>query len=459
MSLFRKSLPATAGRVLATGCQFLTMVLVAAFLGARVQGNYAFLLLIPLLASNVLDAGLSQANMYLVGKGRFPASTLMMGALYWSAFWGLLAVGLWLVATLVRPSLLTLSFLRPFQSSPGLLGASVAAIGLTLFYNLVVLSYLARERIGLFNAFLVGRAAATLVLVGLALLLFSVRLRGVFALWTLSLIISAALLFIREFLGERSNGQAGCHPQAKLGSAPSARQLGQYYREALRYGLKLHLGSLCILLMYRLDHLLVMHFRGSADLGRYHLATLVAESLLFITGPMYLLAIPRTARGGARLANQETPRSFRVVLWAFLLGALPLYGLFRLVLALLVWRGYDAGHAADAFALLLPGVIFLGLDQILSGDLAGRGKQIWNTVVASGMLVVNIGLDLWWIPRYGIRGAAAATSVAYVAGCLITLGIFLRVTGVSWKALWGFRREDFRSFWPRLRSLFSGPPR
>ncbi len=435
MSIFRKSLPASGGRVLATGCQFLTMVLVAAFLGAEAQGNYALLILIPLIATSVLDAGLSQANMYLSGKGRFAPSTLTFGALLWSALWGAVALALWMAWSAWGTPLSTLSSFRPFQTAPWLVSASVAAIGLTLFYNLLVLSYLARDRIDLFNSFLIGRPAATLVLVALGLAVFGLKLRGVFSFWMLCLLLSAAWLFVREVLVVRTAGL----------------ELGRYYREALRYGLKLHVGSLCILLMYRLDHLLVIHFRGSADLGRYHLATLVAESLLFITGPMYMLTIPRTARGGARLANQETPRSFRVVLWGFLVGALPLYGLFRLLLGLLAWRGYDAGAAADAFALLLPGVIFLGLDQILSGDLAGRGKQIWNTVVASGMLGVNIGLDLWWIPRYGIRGAAAATSVAYVAGCLITLMIFLRLARVSWSDLLVLRRADVQAFWTYLK--------
>lgn len=433
MRFLFKSLSTTAGRVLATGLQFLTVVLIAAYLGAEAQGNYAFLLLIPLMAAHILDMGLSHANLYLIGKGRFERCTILNATALWSLFWGVLTFALWM---LFSPALQPLELLKPFRQMPGLLHGAVLAIGLTLFFNIQIPTLLGWDRIRRMNLFLVGRGLLTLILTTLIVLGLQRGLRGAFFSWLLSLSCASILLYFVECQSLRIQAQ----------------QLICYYREALSYGLKAHLGSLCMLLMYRLDHLLVMHFRGSADLGRYHLATLVAESLLFITGPLYLLTIPRTAREGEAFANRETPRTFRMVFWAFAFAALPLFILFQLLVAFLSGTGYEAGNTVTAFALLLPGVIFLGGDQIISGDLSGRGRQILNTLVASGMLVVNVGLDLWWIPRYGILGAAAATSIAYVAGCLITLGIFIRLSGVSWKDLALLKREDWKLLAPFRRS-------
>jgi O-antigen/teichoic acid export membrane protein len=164
-----------------------------------------------------------------------------------------------------------------------------------------------------------------------------------------------------------------------------------------------------------------------------------------------MLSIPRTAQGGDRQANRETPRTFRLVFWALALALPVLYALFRLLLVFLEGRGYSPGDAARAFAWLLPGMLFMGVDQIISGDLAGRGKQLWNTLVASSMLGVNIALDLWWIPRYGIAGAAVATSAAYIAGCLITLGIFQSFSKASWRDLFIPTREDINLLLFRLK--------
>ena len=41
--------------------------------------------------------------------------------------------------------------------------------------------------------------------------------------------------------------------------------------------------------------------------------------------------------------------------------------------------------------------------------LTGLGRQPLRTGLVTGALLLNVGLNLWWIPRWGWRGAAAAT--------------------------------------------------
>ena len=438
MSFFHQTLSATGGRVLSTGLQFFMMVLVAATLGNEGHGKFAFLILVPMVAWTLLNFGLSHANLYLLGKGRIDPVTLSWGAFLWSLLCGGLVFGAWLIYSSTSQPWQTLRLLQPFQDSPWLLHGSVASIGFLIFYNLIVQSYLARNRLDLFNLFLVGRSGATLILLGLAILFFGNRVEVVFSAWLACLGGWVLVMIYREVI---------CTYGREI-------QLRLYFRQALSYGAKVFLAGVAFLLMYRLDQFFVMHFCGDVELSRYSWATQVAETLLLITGPMYLLTIPRTARGGDQQANRETPRTFRMVFWALVLLSPLLYVLFRLLLLLLAEFGYEAGEAAIAFVWLLPGVIFLGVDQIISGDLAGRQRQIWNTIVASGMLVVNIALDLWWIPKYGIQGAAAATSIAYVGGCLITLLIFLHFSHATWKDLVILRREDFKLLLGRLRKIY-----
>ena len=71
--------------------------------------------------------------------------------------------------------------------------------------------------------------------------------------------------------------------------------------------------------------------------------------------------------------------------------------------------------------VLMPGTVAYTVAKILQNDLAARGYINQCLVASSLVLVVMIALDVWWIPEHGAIGAAAASTVAYVASSLYTL--------------------------------------
>ncbi|MDV7402455.1 polysaccharide biosynthesis C-terminal domain-containing protein, partial [Arthrospira platensis SPKY1] len=87
--------------------------------------------------------------------------------------------------------------------------------------------------------------------------------------------------------------------------------------------------------------------------------------------------------------------------------AMPLLGLLR-----------DGAYlpAVPALWVLLPGVVAFTPGVILAGDFIGRGVPHWNTQASAITVTVNVVLCLWWIPRFGILGAAWASTVAYTLG-------------------------------------------
>jgi O-antigen/teichoic acid export membrane protein len=429
MSFFQKSLSTTAGRIISTGFQFLTVFLIAAVLGNKAQGEFAFLTLIPFVASAILNAGLPQANLFLTGKARVQMPTLASGSFLWSLFAGGFFCLFWFTLSRRIDIFHLFPVFQPFIEKPFLLDLSVLSVVPLLYFNILSISYIGRGSIRFFNTLLIGRSLLALLLIAVFILIFGAGLSPVFLLWVLSFCAAGILILSKEI--------PGMFPQG-------FHQLRDYYKQVFPLGLKFLAANLSILLMYRLDHFLVMHFRGSEDLGRYQLATLAAESLLFLTGPMFWLNLTRTARDGKTLADRQTPQTFRIVFWFFLVSSLPLLGAFSLLLWILAKTGYEPGIAVIAFALLLPGVVFHGVDQIISSDLAGRGKQMWNTYVVVMMLGLNIGLDLWWIPRMGIAGAALASSTAYIISSLITLTLFTRFSGVRWGQLFFLGKKDLQ---------------
>jgi O-antigen/teichoic acid export membrane protein len=120
--------------------------------------------------------------------------------------------------------------------------------------------------------------------------------------------------------------------------------------------------------------------------------------------------------------------------------------------------GWSDGVGAALLALSF-GTVPYTVSKVLQADLAARGHL--QTCVNAQVLtfVVMMVLYVLWIPGHGATGAAAATSVAYVAGTVLTLVAYTRQTGASvWSCLFvrasdlRYIREIFAAIVAKLRS-------
>jgi O-antigen/teichoic acid export membrane protein len=96
------------------------------------------------------------------------------------------------------------------------------------------------------------------------------------------------------------------------------------------------------------------------------------------------------------------------------------------------------------FLLLLPGMIGVTIAKVISADLAGRGKPQFAAYSAGITICITIILDLLFIPKFNISGAAIASSIAYTASGALAVFWFSRETGTLPSTLLIARSEDFR---------------
>lgn len=90
---------------------------------------------------------------------------------------------------------------------------------------------------------------------------------------------------------------------------------------------------------------------------------------------------------------------------------------------LVVLFGPDYGDAASAFAVLLASCSVILLANPLRNIVLVRdrlGAEMWIMVAAT---VLNVALNLLWIPRFGLIGAAAATLVSECAVLVALLSV------------------------------------
>ena len=111
--------------------------------------------------------------------------------------------------------------------------------------------------------------------------------------------------------------------------------------------------------------------------------------------------------------------------------------------------GARYGPSADAARILIPAVAFMFLSNFGETTLACIDRWRTIVIVSTACLLLNVGLNLLWIPGLGYRGAAWATLFtegAYFAATAASLRLFGHrlswlslATAVFAGVLWGTR--------------------
>jgi O-antigen/teichoic acid export membrane protein len=396
------------------GSTFLTQVLVlfialgngaitARWLGPAGKGMLGLALLLPTMLGLFLSGGLGAANVYFGGSKRLGIPILSVNsvafAIIASTLGFLVIVGLTLTGWLTK--------LVPGVPVWALLLATLALpIGLLSGYFSAILQGL--RQITALNAISLGQGT-----VGLLLTFGLVAGLG----WGLAGGILAALL----------SGLSGL-----IGMAVFVHRAGGKFRprwerpimhKTLSYGLRGYVGNLLQFFNYRLDAFIVNYFIGPAGAGIYGVAVAMAEMLWYLPNSVGFVIFPKAAATSPEEMNRFTPRVFRVTLGLTALGAAALALLGRLLIDLIYSSAFASAYVP--LVALLPGVVLLGGAKVLTNEIAGRGYLQYNSINSGIALVLTIILDLVLIPRYGVLGAAVASSIAYTA-IFFTAIIFYR---------------------------------
>lgn len=90
---------------------------------------------------------------------------------------------------------------------------------------------------------------------------------------------------------------------------------------------------------------------------------------------------------------------------------------------------YQYEEAVAPFKILLAGALSLSGIKIIESDLKGRGRPGLVAKISAVALAVNVALILVLIPAHGIKGAAWASTIAYISSFIFALTVYLRISG------------------------------
>ncbi len=398
-TFWRRAGATVLSRSLALPLGVLASVVVARALGPAGRGTFGVMLAIGAIGVQLGNLGLPSAAVYTLGRdpGRLRSLLGLMLLLALGVGGGLgLAWG-----ALASAGLVAVSLTRP------LAWAAAAWIPIGLLYLLAQNALLGLRAIRWFNLLqLALDAGNALVLV----LCFWVgwhspaRFYGASFAVTALAGVTALLVLLR-----RAGGRAEWPPAELV--APT-----------LRYGARAYFATLLAYLVINFDLLMVAGLRGARDAGYYAIAGRIGEMLSLAPaaiGAMLFATVSAKREGQWAFARRVTLTLALVLPPLLLLAAV----LARPVIALLF--GSEFLPAVAALLWLLPGVYALSVNMQLMNYFGGTGMPPVTMVGPGVGLLANVLLNLWWIPRYGIVGAAASSSVAYGL-MLVTSLVYLR---------------------------------
>ncbi len=199
-------------------------------------------------------------------------------------------------------------------------------------------------------------------------------------------------------------------------------------RKHLNFGARGVLGGAIFELNMKVDMLMAGYFLTDRETGIYGFAA------MFIDGVFQIMTMLQNVYNPL-LANHNTKKEFAALRKLILNGAKYTYaasiflypivlGLFYLIVNhVLGSASITYQQSVMPFAILLLGIMlcsgFYPFQNILV--MAGRpGAHSWYLAAT---LSVNVLLNIWWIPLYGINGAAIATAMSFIVSIFILVAM------------------------------------
>ncbi len=406
-------------------------IMIARLLGTDGQGTYASAIAFPSMFAFIGLMGLDSAHTFLISRKRYPLPQVNTQSLLLMLVLGAVVTPLYLL------------FIHYYQGASELglrsiLQTSAVLIPILLAKYLSVALFLGLKRIRLFNMVNLVQAVVLLVLMCVNLFVLEGGPLGAVIAYAVSetLVILFAVRTIRR---EADGGRVFAKP------APGM------FRTSIVYGLQGHFGGILIQFTYRFDMFLVLSMLGLRAQGLYSISVILAEKLSHIPQSINVVLFPQVSSLSTEEANALTPRVTRNSLFVVFVAGVVLYLVSRPLL--LLFYGTEFLPALTAFQILIPGIVTLSVAKILSSDLSGRDRRIYHTVATAIAFTVNVSLCFAWIPRFGIAGAAWASTVAYTLQSVLMLVCFTRLSGCGLAETVLIRREDLALYGGLVRKL------
>lgn len=218
---------------------------------------------------------------------------------------------------------------------------------------------------------------------------------------------------------------------------------GRYAWKILAIAIPASLSTLMIPLLGMVDSMTIINLlkeaglsegRATIEFGIYSRGVPIVQFSSFYATGLALAAVP--ALSSVKTVSERREHIYKALQFTVLAGFPAGIGMMVIAQPLNVLF-YGNGQGSKVLMILAASTFFLSLSVTVSGILQGIGKQIWPAIFLLVGLVVKLAGNFWFVPFYGIEGAAYSTLASYGMISLLCIGFIYQ----EWR---GFRREFFK---------------
>lgn len=394
-SFFHNILHSFVTKSFSIGLGFLVTVLITRSFTVEVYGEYSFLLSIALTIFQFAHLGFSSANTFYVIQNKRLLPFLLANSNVLAAVVGVVSLFLLLILNAVYfhrdvNLIILTSLIVPFQVLSLLNTGLLFGLKKVITYNyLELLSKIVYCIVVV--AIVIYFKSVLLLLVAYLIQMFSLSITSYFSLKKLT--------------------------KSKL--LPSFNLL----KKTSSYSIRLYITLFLSFLVLKIDVYFIEHFLGNKPLGIYSLAATLASNLILIIQVLIPLLVPRLSEIKDDL--KKIKKLMNIMGYAILLlVVINFFFLFFGEWIILMIFGEKYLNSVPIFKILLLASSVLSLEAILAQYYASIGKIKFLIYYWILTLLVNISLNYFWIPKYGIAGAAWSSLISY---SLILILLLLKI--------------------------------
>ena len=375
-------------RILLTGLGLATTVVVSRALGPSGRGLFAVATAVAAIGVQFGNFGLHASNTYYVAKDNTLLPVLVGNTL-------VVSFGIGGTASLVGWILdKTCPQLLPIHGTLLLLALGWVPFGL----GLMLLQYLLLgvNQVRAYNGTELATRVLGLIFLGVAIVAGKIKPEVLFAATMSGLILSFCWTLFKTL---------GLLDRPVFISLP-------VFRQHVGLGTKAYLIAFFGFLLLRIDLVMVKYLLGAEATGYYSISEIMAENMLLPAVVVGTILFPKLSGMTDRREKLHLTRKAASVAAAFMAPLMIIASVLATTIIRLVF-GKSFLPAVGPCIWLMPGSFFLGIETVIVQYLNSLGfpkiiAYFWLIVT-----IVNIGVNFWAIPAYGITGAAIVSTVSY----------------------------------------------
>ena len=225
------------------------------------------------------------------------------------------------------------------------------------------------------------------------------------------------------------------------------------FKILFRYCVLAFTGNIIYFLLYRVDYFFVERYCSAYQLGNYIQVSKLGHLFFILPTILASAVLPITAGGKKEDINQLLSLLSRTIFFIYVLACLFLAITGRWLFPFMFGESFTDMY--QPFLLLIPGILSLSGIFTLTAYFAGANRLKVNIAGSVYALVFMLIADIIFIPAYGIKAAAAISSMAYIIYQVYIISIFKKEFKTSLSDFFIFKFTDAQKLRSGLARAFN----